>query len=89
MSIHHTTIDTRADLLAAPVRASAAAVRTGQTAIVTLVGVVHTALLRRWTHRRFARLSDHMLSDFGFERDRDGAIRTLRDVDRAPTNQED
>ena len=39
------------------------------------------AIERRFMQRRLTRLSDHMLNDLGFERDWDGSIRSLRDVD--------
>jgi hypothetical protein len=42
---------------------------------------VVVAIEQRLTQWRLARLSNHMLRDLGFERDWDGAIRPLRDLD--------
>ena len=46
-----------------------------------LKAAFRSAAMQWWTRRRIARLSDRMLRDFGFERDWDGSIRSLRDLD--------
>jgi len=48
---------------------------------LSAVASVLGGMQRRLTEQRFARLSDHMLRDFGYERDWDGTIRSLRDAD--------
>ena len=80
MSIYHPT-DTHADVLSAPFRATRDAVDTVMATMATVLTALRAALLRHWTQRHLARLSDHMLRDFGFERDWDGTIRPLRDAD--------
>ena len=54
------------------------ALRNGASAALTSV---RGSIERRKTQRYLARLSDHLLRDFGFERDWDGTIRSLRDGD--------
>lgn len=49
--------------------------------IRTLVLRIVASIEQRFLRRRLTRLSDHMLRDLGFERDWDGSIRSLRDVD--------
>ncbi|GGF33861.1 hypothetical protein GCM10011321_26260 [Youhaiella tibetensis] len=80
MSIHHIP-DTRTDVLAAPHRATVEADGAVRTAIFAIVGIVRSVIVNRWTERRLTHLSDHMLRDFGFEREWDGTIRPLRDAD--------
>lgn len=56
----------------------AAAVR----AIIWAVAMrIFASIEQHWMQRRLIRLSDHVLRDFGFERDWDGSIRSLRDAD--------
>lgn len=47
--------------------------------IVALAASIRAAVVRRQTKRFIARLPDHLLQDFGYERDWDGTIRSLRD----------
>jgi len=44
-----------------------------------LAASIQAAIDRRQTQRFIARLPDHLLQDFGYERDWDGTIRSLRD----------
>jgi hypothetical protein len=76
VSIYHAPADTAVRI--APVRAS---VEATTAAIATATGTLRAAIVNRWTARRIERLSDHMLRDFGFERDWDGTIRAVRDAD--------
>lgn len=76
--VYHTTADTSIHLLAAQLSASADAVR---AAIFAVVDSARTRILHNWTRRHLARLSDHMLRDFGFEREWDGTIHSLRNTD--------
>ena len=46
-----------------------------KAAVVSIVAVVE----RRRTQRFIARLPDHLLADFGYERDWDGTIRARRE----------
>jgi hypothetical protein len=48
--------------------------------IAALAASIRTAIERRQTQRFIASLPDHLLQDFGYERDWDGTIRSLRDV---------
>ena len=52
-----------------------------RNAILAASAAFRSAAMQWWTRRRIARLSDRMLRDFGFERDWDGSIRSLRDLD--------
>ena len=81
MSNYHAYADTNGHLTTAPLRASLDAIAAIKGAAHTAAGSVRAALVRRWTRHHIARLSDHMLRDFGFERDWDGTIRSLRDAD--------
>lgn len=47
--------------------------------ITALATSIQTAIRRRQTQRFIARLPDHLLQDFGYERDWDGTILPLRD----------
>ena len=78
MSIHHAYADTDDQINFAPVRA---ALQRRTAPIATAAGTLRAAMVNRWTARRIERLSDHMLRDFGFERDWDGTIRAVRDAD--------
>ena len=78
MSIYHASADTADHINFAPVRA---ALEATAAAIATAAGTLRAAMVNRWTARRIERLSDHMLRDFGFERDWDGTIRAVRDAD--------
>jgi hypothetical protein len=74
VSIYHTTNTVDTDLLAAPLgKMQAAATAIGST--------IRAALLRHSTQHHLTDLSDHMLSDFGFERDWDGTVLRLRKAD--------
>jgi hypothetical protein len=46
--------------------------------ITALAASIQAAIDRRRTQRFIARLPDHLLQDFGYERDWDGTIRSLR-----------
>jgi hypothetical protein len=81
VSNYHAYPATQTDLAAAPARAAIDAMVALRSALLTAAGAIHTALVGWWTRRYIARLSDHMLRDFGFERDWDGSIRSLRDAD--------
>ena len=81
MSNYHACAETHGHLTMAPLRASLDAIAALRGAVHTAAGSVRAALVRRWTRHHIARLSDHMLRDFGFERDWDGTIRSLRDAD--------
>ena len=78
MSIHHASADAVDQMSFAPVRATLEATT---ATIATATGTLRAAIVNRWTARRIERLSDHMLRDFGFERDWDGTIRAVRDAD--------
>lgn len=81
MSIYHITADTCPAPLSTILRVgldAAGAARTGFFAAADNVG---GALVRYRTQRRLSRLSDHMLQDFGFEREWDGTIHSLRGAD--------
>lgn len=47
--------------------------------IAALAASIPAAIERRQAQRFIARLPDHLLQDFGYERDWDGTIRSLRD----------
>jgi hypothetical protein len=81
VSNYHAYADAHHDLTAAPLRVALNAIVILQRAVLTAAGSVRNALVRRWTRHHIARLSDHMLRDFGFERDWDGSIRSIRDAD--------
>lgn len=81
MSIYHTTNDTHAVLSSTPLRATFDTFHSTVAASAAIIDAVRTSLIRAWTLRRLTRLSDHMLRDFGFERDWDGTILRLRDGD--------
>lgn len=78
MSLYHASADTAGQTNIAPVRA---ALEATTAAIASATVTLRTAIVNRWTARRIERLSDHMLRDFGFERDWDGTIRAVRDAD--------
>jgi hypothetical protein len=78
VSIHHASADTSDQMKFVQVRALLEATT---AAIANSVGTLRAAIVNRWTARRIERLSDHMLRDFGFERDWDGTIRAARDAD--------
>lgn len=50
-----------------------------RTVVMAFASAIHSAVERRQTERFVARLPDHLLRDFGYERDWDGTVRTLRD----------
>jgi len=77
VSIHHNSIR----LPAVQVHAPLGAINAVRTAIWPVVTTIRTGILQRWTHRHLTRLSDHMLQDFGFEREWDGTIHARRDAD--------
>lgn len=81
MSIYHTTDGTHPAPASAPLRATLEACRTAVSASSAIINAVRASFVRRWTLRRLTRFSDHMLRDFGFERDWDGNILRLRDGD--------
>lgn len=74
MSIYHTADNADTELLAAPLGKMRAAA-------TTVGSIIRTALLRHSTQQHLSGLSDHMLCDFGFERDWDGTVRSLRKAD--------
>ena len=47
--------------------------------ITALTASLQAAIEGRQTQRFITRLPDHLLQDFGYERDWDGTIRSLRD----------
>jgi hypothetical protein len=47
--------------------------------ITALAASIQAAIERRQTQRFMANLPDHLLQDFGYQRDWDGTIRSLRD----------
>jgi hypothetical protein len=79
VSIYHTT-DTHVVLSSAPLQSTLDAFGAVVAASAAAVLAVRAAHLHRRTLRRLTRLSDHMLRDFGFERDWDGTILPLRDA---------
>jgi hypothetical protein len=80
VSNYHAYADEADHFAAASIRAPIDVLRTLGKAVATSTAALRTAVLRRWTQRRLTRLSDHMLRDFGFERDWDGTIRSIRDA---------
>lgn len=50
-----------------------------RTLVIALASSIQTAIERRQTQRFISRLPDRLLQDFGYERDWDGTIRSLRD----------
>lgn len=80
MSISHTGTETHLDPLSSPIQASVSALIAARTALFAAARTVRTIIVHRWTQRRLARLSDHLLRDFGFEREWDGTIRSLHDA---------
>ena len=73
----HAYADDTVDLNARTVGTTLGALR---KAVLTAVGFVGAAIERRQTERFIARLPDHLLHDFGYERDWDGTIRSMRDA---------
>jgi hypothetical protein len=69
------------ELISAPLRAALGTIDALRAAVIHAVVATRTAIVDRWTQRRLARLSNHMLRDLGFERDWDGTVRSLRDAD--------
>ena len=51
-----------------------------RTLLAALAVSIRTAIERRQTQRFIASLPDHLLQDFGYERDWDATIRSLRDA---------
>lgn len=76
MSNIHAYADPHAALNVAPASDAIGRVR---TVMIALTSSIHSAVERRQTERFVARLPDHLLRDFGYERDWDGTVRTLRD----------
>ena len=81
MSNYHATAHFGDTVTATSLRPALGALRVLNAAVGAIGAALHAAIIRRWTQRRLAKLSDHMLRDFGFERDWDGSIRSLRDAD--------
>ena len=75
MSNLHAYADDHATLTIAPSFGGIGRVR---ALITVLVSSIPAAIARRQTERFFARLPNHLLQDFGYERDWDGTIRSLR-----------
>jgi hypothetical protein len=46
---------------------------------VAVIARLRAAIEQRFAMQRISRMSNHMLADFGFERDWDGTIRPIRD----------
>jgi uncharacterized protein YjiS (DUF1127 family) len=76
----HATADVRDHQASAFLATAVEVAATLQVTIRAFVVRQVAALEQRFTQRQLARFSDHMLRDFGFERDWDGSIRSLRDV---------
>ena len=76
MSNHHAYADDHATINLVPAFGGIGRVR---GLIVALASSIQAAIERRQTQRFIARLPDHLLQDFGYERDWDGTIRSLRD----------
>jgi hypothetical protein len=81
VSSYHATADVGDTVTPTSLRPVLGAPGALNAAIRALGVALHAAIVRRWTEHRLAKLSDHMLRDFGFERDWDGSIRSLRDAD--------
>ena len=77
MSNYHATADFDDHFYSAPRPAGLRVLRT----LNAWSQAAFTALQAAIVRQRLARLSDHMLRDFGFERDWDGSIRSLRDAE--------
>ena len=76
MSTLHAYADDHVTLNLVPSLGGIGRVRALITALATSI---QTAIRRRQTQRFIARLPDHLLQDFGYERDWDGTILRLRD----------
>ena len=81
MSNYHATADFGDTVTATSLRPVLGALRALNAVGRAIGAALQSVIVRRWTQRRLAKLSDHMLRDFGFERDWDGSIRSLRDAD--------
>jgi hypothetical protein len=81
VSNYHATADFGDTVTATSLRPLLGALRALNAAVGAIGAALRAAIVRRGTQRRLAKLSDHMLRDFGFERDWDGSIRSLRDAD--------
>ena len=77
MSNIHAYADNHIALNLAPVFDGIGRVR---TLMVGFASSIQAAIQRRQTQRYIATLPDHLLQDFGYERDWDGTIRSLRDA---------
>ena len=77
MSNVHAYADNHIALNLAPVFDGVGRVR---PVIAALASSMRAAIERRRTQRYIATLPDHLLQDFGYERDWDGTIRSLRDA---------
>lgn len=81
MSNIHATADARDHQTPAFLTTAVEVAAALQVTTRDLVMRIFAAIEQRSTQRRLVGLSDHLLRDFGFERDWDGSIRSLRDVD--------
>jgi len=77
----HATADARAHQISAFFTTAIDVAATVEGTIQGLAMRIVAAIEQRILRRRLTRLPDHMLLDLGFERDWDGAIRSLRDLD--------
>ena len=81
MSIYHATTDAGDDFTPASLRAPLNVLATLANAARPIIAGLRATIERRLAMQRISRMSDHMLADFGFERDWDGTIRSNRDAD--------
>lgn len=81
MSNIHATADARDHQMSSALGTAIEVAATLRATIHAFVMRIVAAIEQRVTQRRLASRSDHMLRDFGFERDWDGSIRSLRDLD--------
>ena len=72
----HTYSDDNVDFNAPVATALVALRHAAMTALTFATAVIE----RRKTERFIARLPDHLLHDFGYERDWDGTVRSMRDA---------
>ena len=79
MSNYHATADV-SDALAPALPTPGAVFAVLARPVRTAFGGLRAAIEQRLALQRISRMSDHMLADFGFERDWDGTIRSRRDA---------
>ena len=81
MSNIHATADTSGHQISSTLGTVAETTATLRATIRNFATRVVAAIEQRSTQQRLAGFSDHMLRDFGFERDWDGSVLSLHHVD--------